>query len=357
MDIEHRIKNLILNKGKISVARFMQEIIATDDGYYNNNQAIGKKGDFTTSPEVSQLFGEMIGIWCVSIWYKLKCPKNLSMIEFGPGKASLINDILRSTKHVKDFHSSLTINFIEKSKRLRTIQQNILNQYNISTNWFDSYHELQIYNEPIIVIANEFFDALPISQYKKHNNLWYETYIVLNDSFEFEFKDLTLNSRDSYNLDCDYKNIDNNSIIEISIESNKIISYLCEIIKANSGAALVIDYGYSIEDFSNIKTHSTLQSIKEHSFNHIFKNIGEADITAHVDFCRFSQIAKLYNLKVKLCSQREFLINHGILIRAQMLSTKLDYLMKQDLYSRLDRLVATDKMGELFKTLELIYIN
>ncbi|MFN7038883.1 MAG: class I SAM-dependent methyltransferase [Alphaproteobacteria bacterium] len=356
MDISYRIKNLIRKESNISIARFMEEVISNDQyGYYNNNDTIGELGDFITSPEISQLFGEMIGLWCADVWYKLNCPKEFILVELGPGKGTLIDDLLRSTKNIPGFHNAIQIHLVEISANLRERQEEILSKYNIPKYWHKSIKNLPD-NLPSIYIANEFFDALPINQYIKLKDDWFEITISLNEiDEELCFVYMPVMDKVKTDLENDYDHLTHNSIVEISSKSIEIIKTIGDNIVKNNGAALIIDYGYTDPYSERKATSSTLQAIKNHKFHPILKDIGKADISAHVDFYTLAEAVKVKSINPQITTQGKFLTDIGINIRANLLLEKADIINKKNIYLALDRLTSPNKMGNLFKVLSMFY--
>ena len=324
-----------------TVAQFMQDALYDKKtGYYVVEDPIGKNGDFITSPEISQLFGEMIGVYCVTQWIKMGSPSLFNLVELGPGRATLINDLLRATKHVKGFHEAFSLHLVETNHKHTQIQKQLIN---FTTYWHEDVYSLPT-DLPMIIIANEFFDCLPIHQYIRDNDTWHERYIKNNDFYNSVISPELNNS-----LIQEYPETQNGDIIEVCYQAIEIIKYLTKF----KISLLVIDYGYEQrQDYI-----STLQAIKKHKFHSIFEDIGKADITAHVNFFALKKIALENNCEaIGSTTQRKFLCDLGIELRAAILKRNAATTTKITIDSELDRLISPSQMGHLFKALS-IYKN
>ena len=315
------IQNTILSSGPISLADYMKVCLThPEHGYYVRNKPIGSTGDFITSPEISQMFGELIGLWIVQIWLDHKKPANFSLIEFGPGNGTLMKDILRSTKMIKGFHDALHLILIEISPTLCEIQKKALGSFR--AHWQTEVGSFP--KQPTVIIANEFFDSLPIRQFKRERDQWMEVMITIKDP-----------SSQKYN--------------KLSFElTQNIINYISDHIQKNSGAALIIDYGKE----GNIG--DTFQAVRQHKYSNPLKYPGLTDLTSYVDFNAIRNSAEKSGLIAsKLTYQADFLKNLGIEQRAKILSQKLPHSQLCLHQAALKRLVHHDEMGHLFKVLGL----
>ena len=347
MSVKERINSIIEGKGFIEVDNFMGIILSSNkDSYYRSKNPLGEESDFITAPEISQMFGEMIGVWVIDSWTKLGRPKSFNLVEFGAGKGTLLRDLLRIAKIEKDFLDAINIYIIDINEELIKAQKDTLKDHKV--NWVDSIEDVT--NNPTIIIANEFFDALPIKQYVKMDLNLHERIIVLSDE-GLEFMPKTNPTK----LLKGHPNIYNGDIIEESFESIEAIKQIASFIEKNTGSALIIDYGYDIkpDDRAKDQYKDTLQAIKEHKFVSIFDDLGNADLTAHVDFYNLKEAAKKYTLDVLgTITQANLLLNLGIDLRLQSLQTAnpelADILAKQ-----YNRLIADNQMGSLFKAIIL----
>ena len=334
---------MILKKNsKIPLDKFIDKVLYDKSkGYYMNNNPIGDKGDFITSPNISIMFSEMIAIWLISFWEKIGSPKNINVIELGAGNGEMMLQILKTVENFTKFKESSNFIIYEKSPHLKKIQKNKIKFKNVK--WINNLKKINKF--PSIFIANEFFDSLPIKQFIYKDNKWFEKYII-NKSKSFEFFEKKIEKKLIEKL---MKNEmpKNQKFIEYSPLANKKLITISKIIKKNNGALLMIDYGYN-----NKKMINSLQSVKKHKKNHLFENIYNADITHLINFNFF--VEKLKSLKidcVKLTTQREFLLKMGILQRAEVISKNVPFLKKSDIFFRLNRLIDKKQMGELFKVL------
>ena len=333
---------ILKSDSKISLDKFINKVLYDKDkGYYMNSNPIGTEGDFITAPNISIMFSEMIAIWIISFWEKIGCPKNINIIELGAGNGEMMLQILRTVEKFNKFKSSSNFIIYEKSTYLKKLQKSKIKFENIK--WINNLKKISKY--PSIFIANEFFDALPIKQFVKKSNNWYEKYII-NKSKSLDFFDKKTNKKLIEKL-IKEKIPKNQKFIEFSPVANEKLNTITKIIKKNNGGLLIIDYGYNSK-----KMFNTLQSIKKHKKNNILENIYKADITHLINFNFFKQ--KIRNLKissVNLTTQREFLLKMGIWERAEIISKNMPFSKKSDIYFRLKRLIDKKQMGTLFKVL------
>jgi NADH dehydrogenase [ubiquinone] 1 alpha subcomplex assembly factor 7 len=336
----------ILKKKSLPVDEFIN--IALYDkkfGYYMKKNPFGEKGDFVTAPLISNLFSEMIAIWCVSFWEYLGKPKKFYLIELGPGDGTLCKDLLRSFRNFKDFYNSIEIKLVEKSTKLKKIQKTKIKDKKVQ--WIERIEDLKV--GPLIFLCNEFFDSLPIKQIYKKNNLFLERYITLSKK---ENKLIFSNKKINKNLIKILKNLNlvsGNRIIEYPIEAIKYLKIISSKINKYNGGFLCLDYGYKK---NKEKYKDTLQSIKKHAYYNILSDPGNSDITSHINYKLFSKILKNNNLRVeKIKNQSDFLYKLGIIERANILSKNVSFKEKANIFYRLKRLLSKEEMGDLFKVL------
>ena len=343
MNIRHKITKLIKKNNKpIRLDNFIEEILFKKNGYYNNNLPIGSGGDYITSPEISQTFGEIIGLFIYDFWLNTINSK-FNLIELGPGKGTLMDDIIRVTKKKKNFIQDCKVTLVDINKELISLQKEKLNKHSlINIKWKNKF---QIYNSlPSIIFANEFLDCFPIRQFFKKND-WFEKFIDFHSNEDrFFFKNKKVKDKKILEKLKDYKK---EGVAEISEKRSKYFDKICNHILKNKGMIIAIDYGY----FDNIKNY-TLQSINNHKKSYLFDNIGEQDITAHVNFKELIKIARINNLKIKTyCTQRQFLINSGINLRKNNLILNATRKQKKNLENSIYRLIDESQMGTNFKFL------
>ena len=333
----------ISNNKHISFDKFIDlALYHKKTGYYMKKNPFGKDGDFITAPNISILFSEMLAIWCLAFWEHLGCPKKINIIELGAGNGEMMYQMIKVFERFNKFRESSNYFILEKSQFLKKIQKKKLNSHKIT--WLNSINKLK--NGPNIFLANEFFDALPIKQFIKKNNKWYEKSIKKNNINKFEFVNVITNIK---NLE---KKIEinlskNQKIIEFSPLTYDYLNIISKKINTFQGGLLIVDYGYLKK-----KMRDSLQSIYKHKFNNILDNFSKSDITYNLNFFLLKKIVKKLNLKVAgLTSQRNFLTRLGILNRAEILAKNLQFSKKADIYYRIKRLIDRNFMGELFKVM------
>ena len=311
-------------------------------GYYMNSNPFGEKGDYITSPNISIIFSEMIAIWIISFWENLRYPKKFNLIELGAGNGEMMNQIIKTFEKFPDFKKACKINILEKSNYLKKIQNKKLKDYDIK--WLKNLNEIS--NIPNIFIANEFFDALPIKQFIKKNNVWFEKKIKYNAFSKPSYLDILadmkkLEKKIGFNIS--YKQ----DFVEFSPLALDYLKIISKKINNNSGGILIIDYGYW-----DSKMKDTIKSIYKHKFNDILTNFGKADITHNISFKLLIKILQKFNLKINgKINQGDFLQNLGILKRAEIISKTLPFSKKADIYYRIKRLIDKNLMGQLFKVI------
>ncbi|WP_371255735.1 class I SAM-dependent methyltransferase [Orientia tsutsugamushi] len=331
------------------------------NSYYRIQQPLGKAGDFITAPEISQMFGEMIGIWCIDLWHKLNRPQKIDLIELGPGKGTLLRDILNATRHIKKFSTAVSLTLVEINCSLKRIQQDNLLSFNVPIKWVKSVNHI-VSNYPTIILANEFFDALPIKQYIKKINQhsgqinWLERVVKIdnNNKLYFDTIDANINKNKFLKL---HNNAPNGGVIEISPAQHQTIQAVSNLLKKNGGGSLIIDYGYDIspEQRKNYQYNSSLQAVKHHQYHPLLENLGCADLSAHVDFWSLKNIAVAEGI-VSFGS-----ISQNVLLHKLGIKTRLNMLKQinsdENLASKLDlqynRLTSVQAMGELFKAIAI----
>lgn len=332
-DLSEIIRRDIEAHGPIGIDKFMALALGHPQyGYYMTRDPFGAHGDFTTAPEISQMFGEIIGAWCADIWNKLGCPSPFILMEAGPGRGTLMADILRATKSAGGFRDAARIVLLETSPVLRDIQRKALSAY--QGDWIESLNDpiIQSSNHPIILIANEFLDALPLRQFVKINGVWQERTIKSEDE-ELVFTPAQ------------------GTIREDSPARDDFVKMISRLIKQRRGTALFIDYGYE-----GPATGDTLQAVKNNKFHPVLTDIGNADLTAHVDFTALAHAARTEGAcPVGPVSQGDFLRNLGIEARAALLSAYATENQKNDIRKALHRLTAPDQMGRLFKAMAICH--
>ena len=313
-----------------------------DHGYYMKKNPFGKKGDFTTAPNISRLFSEMIAIWIISFWQNLGSPKNFNLIELGAGNGEMMKILIESFQNFPNFFNSCNIFIHEKSKELIKIQKKKLKKNNIS--WLYNFDDLK--NRPSIIVANEFFDSLAIKQFIRLENEWFERFVGIKDRKNPFFFDKKIDMK-KFEKKINYKISNNQNFIEYSNIGINYLKKISKIIKKNQGGILIIDYGYFDDKMKN-----TLQAISNHNYSNILRNIGNSDITHNINFNLFKKIIKkIGGLSESTTNQKKFLIKMGIKQRAEIISKNLPFSKKADIFFRLKRLIDENQMGDHFKVM------
>lgn len=338
------IKKLLIDKikknGSINVSEFIQICQFENSGYYLKKNPIGRSNDFITAPEISQMFGEVFSLFLINYWEK-KIKTNFNLVELGPGKGTLLKDILRTSSINQDFLNSMNLILVEKNKTLIEIQKNIVNFEKLSWSM-----EFNVTNKkiPSIIYSNEFFDCFPVRQFHKKEK-WYEKYVDYNE-FENNFTFVSQQVEDIKILKS-LEKFEHVKVAEIAHSRVEYFKSICKFIQQHKGVFITIDYGYK-----NPPNHLTLQTIYHHKKTHLFENIGNQDITSYVNFDEFIFIANQYNLKIDtFCSQKDFLISCGIEERMKNLQKNKSEQTIKNIESEYDRLINKSQMGEIFKVL------
>ena len=335
------IADKIADQGPISIADYMALALGhPEHGYYRKRDPLGVRGDFITAPEISQIFGEMIGVWCAQVWRQMG-EGPVSLVELGPGRGTLMNDLLRATKTVAGFHQSITIHMVETSPVLANSQYMLLRNEHPRIEWLDSIDEVP--QQKMLLVANEFFDALPIKQLVMTAEGMCERKVNYNETDGFHF----VLGTPGLQLAKSGTPIPLGTVMEQSPASRAVMRSIAQRLASDGGAALMIDYGYLGEAH-----HDTLQAVKSHSFHSVLREPGEADITAHVDFSSLASVARDQGVHpMPLLTQGEFLNRMGAQLRADMLIQRAEGDQKERIKHGLERLVSPQAMGDLFKVL------
>ncbi|PCJ23657.1 MAG: SAM-dependent methyltransferase [Rickettsiales bacterium] len=356
MPIDLKIRNIIKEVGHIKIDDMMREALTTNnDSYYRSVQNLGEGGDFITAPEISQLFGEVIALWAIEKWKELGSPSSFALVELGGGQGKLMRDFLRTAKLVPEFFKAAKICLFEVNPHFIKKQQQHLDQYDKQTTWLSDLKNLP--KLPTILIANEFFDALPIKQYLKSKDNWFEQVLVIDPSDGMvKHHKLELHKTLKGQLLLDHTSAQDGAILEESVDAFNMMRLIAKNLSKYGGASLIIDYGYDID--VNVRTrkqyNATLQAIKNHKYESIIATMGEADLTAHVDFNALKKVSTEQGLeKQTIFSQGEFLAKYGIDLRLDSLKQKLPKSDSEVLERQVYRLTAKSQMGELFKVLEV----
>jgi NADH dehydrogenase [ubiquinone] 1 alpha subcomplex assembly factor 7 len=346
MALAATIKRLIAAQGYVTIAQFMELVLQhPEHGYYRHGDRLGPQGDFITAPEISQMFGEIIGLWIAEAWEKAGRPKSFVLLELGPGRGTMMHDLLRAAVHQKGFLKAAKIYLFEGNQTFRAQQAQKLADY--KPHWIDDLAKLP--KQPLFVVANEFFDALPIRQFEKTSGGWAERVIAYeNGAFCFAMlppeasNDMLLRAAGDAKI---------GTVLEANPMAQDILHHLSRHIAKHGGAGLFVDYGYIEAPGRN-----TFQAQRQHEIISPFDHVGAADLTAHVDFAALRQAVEAGEAKLcGLVGQGMFLHQMGIETRAKQLWIKADNTQRELLEATLHRLVNPSQMGVLFKVLGMAH--
>ena len=344
-----QLKEILIRRihqtGPMTVAKYMTECLQhPQHGYYTTRDPLGAAGDFTTAPEISQMFGELMGLALAQHWLNSGAPSSFVLAEPGPGRGTLMADILRATKAVHGFHGAMSLHLVESSDPLKALQQQAVAPH--PATWHTQLSDLP--DAPLYLIANEFFDALPIRQFQRAETGWRERMIgvegedlcfgLTSDTTRLEF----LEHRHDETIE--------GQIVEYSAPTSALAQDIGTRIAEFGGLALIVDYGGwgSIGD--------TLQAVKAHEYDPVFAHPGQADITAHVDFLAIAQAASPA-AATKMIPQGELLQRLGIGQRAQALAQRLDGKALENHIAAYERLTHESEMGNVFKAIAIHHPN
>jgi NADH dehydrogenase [ubiquinone] 1 alpha subcomplex assembly factor 7 len=346
--LETEIRRLIAAAGPMPLAEYMRLCLTHPRyGYYINRDPLGAGGDFITSPEISQMFGELIGLWMASVWRQMGAPENVRVIELGPGRGTLMHDALRAAKVMPGFHEALVLHLVEISPALQAVQQRRLEGLDVPILWHNALEDVP--RGPSILVANEFIDALPVHQAVKQADGWHERVIDIGADGRlcigaareplphFEAAMPRALRRASEGAIYEWR------ADGIALELGRRMR--------DEGAALIIDYGHA-----HFGLGDTLQAVAGHSFTDPLRAPGKADLTAHVDFEALAQCAESMGACIHgPIRQRDLFLRLGIEQRAATLKANAPREKAADIESALSRLIAGGArgMGELFKAMAI----
>ncbi len=348
----------------MTVARYMKLCLGHETyGYYRSQNPIGQRGDFITSPEISQIFGELLGLWCAEVWRAIGSPTSYNLIELGPGRGTLMSDFLRALRVRQNAYTAAEVHLVETSPVLKACQKDALSNESVNCNWHDDIGSIP--SRPAILIANEFLDALPIHQFEWHDDGWRERRINLNSQNDLCFVGSETSDTPGHwfesadPIQLDYLNAigckphcrQNGEIFEIRVAARRLVEKLSRQFNSETLVALFLDYGH-VKSGSGV----TLQAVRKHKFVDPLQFPGTADLTAHVDFADLARTAKHFALG---CSdpldQSQFLLSLGLVPRLETLMKtaqhRNDERLSEQLKSGAERLVDPQQMGELFKVI------
>ena len=340
MPLEALIKAQIKKQGPLTISEYMQlALYHPQYGYYMVRDPLGQQGDFTTAPEISQIFGELLGAWVADAWEKLGSP-TLHLIEIGPGRGSLMQDILRATRNIAEFQERVHIHMVEISPWLKDAQRSRLDGRHPSIHWHDSLPEC---DAPMIVIGNEFLDALPVDQFIRTASGVSERCVGLDEDDQLAFIDVLRPDRE------DEPSLPMDTIIEYSPAMMEFTATLSRQLHRHGGAALFVDYGYQTAVYGD-----TLQAMRSHQYHPVLHAPGTADLTTHVNFLSLARQAGECGLySYGPVTQQAFLLRLGLRQRLAQLCARATPAQQQALQLGAERLISDEAMGQLFKVIAL----
>ena len=345
-DLATRIARHIQRHGPLSVAAFMA--MALHDprgGYYARHAPLGRAGDFITAPEISQIFGELIGLWCADLWQRIGRPDPVVLVELGPGRGALMQDFLRAAATVPAFRQVLRLYLVEASPLLRAEQQRRLAA--AEPQFVEGIEGLP--SGPLLLVANEFLDALPIRQLVRGRSEWAERLVALDAEGRFAFADGPESPAVSLLVPPALRRLPPGTVVEICPAAAVLAATLGERFARAPGAALLIDYGYFPSAVG-----PTLAALRQHQPVGVLDEPGNADLSAHVDFAAFADAARSTGAAVwGPVPQGRFLGALGAEARLGRLAERASPAQRALLKSGLRRLIDPAEMGNLFKVLAL----
>ena len=340
--LEAELRRMIAVNGPMTLETYMGLALAHPAyGYYTTRDPLGTSGDFVTAPEISQMFGELVGLWAAEVWALMGAPAPLRLIELGPGRGTLMADALRAAQVSREFQSALDIHLVEISPALEARQRQTLAHVGARISWHQSMESVP--PGPAIILANEFFDALPVRHYIKTARGWCERLVGIDDQNALVFGQSSVPEPD-IKIDAAY-----GSVLEIGAQAQVLMGELAGRIATGGGAMLLLDYGHVQTGLGE-----TLQALKGHEFANPLEDPGEADLTAHVDFAALARAARAKGAGVSgPVTQGSFLQVLGIAQRATALKRRASSSQITAIDAGLRRLTGAGEndMGKLFKAM------
>ncbi len=343
--LSEQLRKRIEAFGPIPVDEWMASCLADPEhGYYMTRDPLGRGGDFTTAPEISQMFGELIGLWCAVVWQQMGAPGAFNLVEMGPGRGTLMSDLLRAASGVPGFLKAANVHMIETSPILAGRQRKTLAGAAPPVTWHAEFGDVP--SGPVIAVANEFLDALPIRQFELFENGWYERAVGHTDG---NFVFVPGAPVDAGALPAHARHAVVGAIVEMSPAAASVVTGVAKRIAEQGGAVLFADYGHARPGVGD-----TLQAVQGHGYADPLAEPGEADLTAHVDFTAVAEVAEAAGARAwNVLPQGIFLEHLGIGARATALLANAEERQALEIATARRRLVDGDAMGRLFKVLAL----
>ncbi len=346
--LKAEIVRVIQNEGPLPVSRYMALALGHPrHGYYMTRNPFGREGDFTTAPEISQMFGELIAVWLYEAWRTLGEPMPVTAAEIGPGRGTLMKDMLRTLARLdQTFVSHADFAMVETSPRLADIQKKTLAQAPAIPHWHETIDTLP--RAPLLIVGNELFDAVPTRQFVRTEKGWRERMVGLDDDDRLRFF-AGAASLDPSLLPADAEDAPQGAIVEFSPARSALMTAIAARIAGDGGVGLFIDYGYLRPAVGD-----TLQAVRGHRHEDVLASPGEADLTSHVDFAALAEAARAQGLDTHTATQGSFLLDLGLLERAGQLGARGPQALREKLSGEVERLAGPQAMGELFKVLAVM---
>ncbi|MEM7729038.1 MAG: SAM-dependent methyltransferase [Pseudomonadota bacterium] len=344
--LERRIHQRIRETGPISVAEYMTLCLLDPvNGYYPTRDPLGSEGDFVTAPEISQMFGECLGLWVVQSWADLGRPSRFNLVELGPGRGVMMADMLKAVALEPDCMAAARVSLVEASAALQAVQARTLGPSGAQVGWTDTIQAVD--DAPTLVVGNEFLDCLPIRQFVRAQGGWSERRIGSSDGrLRFETDGRAAADSVTASFPGTHPDPVDGDLLEVCPSAAQLTDHLSERFSARPGRALFIDYGPAQTEFGD-----TLQAVKRHEKVGVFSAPGDTDLTARVDFAGLAAMATEAGLATHgPISQRMLLSQLGIEVRAMAL-LKGNAEARPKLVRQLRRLLDEDEMGTLFKAI------
>ena len=344
--LERMIRAEIEAAGPMDVATFIARALGDPEhGYYRTRDPLGAAGDFVTAPEISQMFGELIGLWCAAVWEQIGAPRALRLVELGPGRGSLMADALRAiARAAPDCRAAIKLHLVETSPALRAVQRARLAE--AAPTWHDDPAEVPA--GPALILANEFLDALPVHQLERTAAGWCARQVAIDPAGRLGFQVAPAPSPHQSLLAPAVAAAPLGSVAELSPAARALVGALARRIADQGGAALLIDYGHTVP-----APGDSLQAVRGHRHHPVLEAPGEADLTTHVDFAALAEAAQRFATIHGPVTQASFLRRLGIVARAEALARDKPTAVALAIRTALGRLIEPSQMGTLFKVMAI----
>ncbi len=343
--LDAELKAMIAADGPLGIDTYMTLCLTHPrHGYYMGRDPFGRGGDFITAPEVSQMFGELIGVWCAAAWRMMDAPEAVNLVELGPGRGTLMADMVRAARVMPGLEDALKLHLVEVSPALTAMQQKTLESAGLEATWHQRFEDVPA--GPLLVVANEFLDALPVRQFVRLGDGFRERVVGLDEAGALCFGVVGDGVADEQMPDWAGA-APEGAVIEISPAREAVAEAIGARLAHENGAALIIDYGYTTSGPGD-----TLQAVKKHRPADVLAQPGEADLTAHVDFAATGRALVRGGAKVHgPITQGGFLMGMGLKEREEVLKKRADQRQRIVIARAAQRLAAGAGMGQLFKVI------